>query len=83
LPPEKVVMIGDQVFTDVLGANRCRIPSILVRYIGWDPDADPGKRRRAEAWILKHTAHKPVRHRLDGFIREEARADGQAAQAVL
>lgn len=83
LPPQKVVMIGDQVFTDVLGANRCRIPSILVRYIGWDPDADPGKRRRAEAWILKHTAHKPARHRLDGFIREEARADGQAAQAVL
>ena len=27
LPPEKVVMIGDQVFTDVLGANRCRIPT--------------------------------------------------------
>ncbi len=83
LPPQQVLMIGDQVFTDVLGANRCGIPSILVRYIGWDPAVDPGKRRRAEAWILAHTETRPVRHQMDGFILEEARANGQTAQAVL
>ena len=52
LPKEQTVLIGDQVFTDILCANLTGIPSILVRYIGYDPNADPGKRRRLEARIL-------------------------------
>ena len=30
LQPENVAAIGDQIFTDVIGANRCKIFSILV-----------------------------------------------------
>lgn len=31
LPPENIAAIGDQIFTDVIGANRCKIFSILVQ----------------------------------------------------
>jgi HAD superfamily phosphatase (TIGR01668 family) len=30
-PPEKTAMIGDQVFTDIWGGNRCGLYTILVR----------------------------------------------------
>lgn len=33
LKNEEIVVIGDQIFTDVLGANRCRMKSILVEPI--------------------------------------------------
>ena len=31
--PENIAAVGDQIFTDVLGANRCKIYSILVEPI--------------------------------------------------
>lgn len=31
--PEEAVLIGDQIYTDTLGANCCGVPSILVRSI--------------------------------------------------
>ena len=31
LPAENIAAIGDQIFTDVIGANRCKIVSILVK----------------------------------------------------
>lgn len=31
LPPENIAAIGDQVFTDVIGANHARMYSILVK----------------------------------------------------
>lgn len=30
LPPQKIVLVGDQIFTDILGANIAHIRSILV-----------------------------------------------------
>lgn len=30
LPPENIAAVGDQIFTDVIGANRCNVFSILV-----------------------------------------------------
>lgn len=30
LPPENIAAVGDQIFTDVIGANRCKIFPILV-----------------------------------------------------
>ena len=33
--PKEVVVIGDQVFTDILGANRAGLSNILVKYIGY------------------------------------------------
>ena len=49
----KVVFIGDQVFTDVLGANRCGLDTILVKYIGYYDKGRKGKRRMAERLILR------------------------------
>ena len=49
----EALVIGDQLFTDILGANLAGLDSILVRYIGYDPDEDPGKRRRLEARVLR------------------------------
>ena len=36
LAPENVAAVGDQIFTDVIGANRCNIFSILVEPINED-----------------------------------------------
>lgn len=33
LPPENIAAVGDQIFTDVIGANRCKVFSILVEPI--------------------------------------------------
>ncbi len=32
-PKKKVALVGDQIFTDVLGANRAKIPSLIVKSI--------------------------------------------------
>ncbi len=32
-PPEKCMLVGDQIFTDTLGANRCGVCSVLVKAI--------------------------------------------------
>ena len=42
---EEAVMIGDQVFTDILGANRSQIASILVKFIRLDGEKKIGNRR--------------------------------------
>ena len=52
LPKNQVISIGDQVFTDVLGANQLGIDNILVKYIGYYDDGPKGKRRAAESVVL-------------------------------
>jgi len=52
LLPQQTVVIGDQVFTDIRGANRSGLASILVRFIGADQLKRIGKRRRAEQLLL-------------------------------
>ncbi len=52
LQPAQVICIGDQIFTDILGANRSGLASILVHYIQIDPSAPIGIRRRLEKIIL-------------------------------
>ena len=49
---EQAVFVGDQLFTDILGANRCGIRSILVRYIE-KSGSKPQLRRRFEKVILR------------------------------
>ena len=49
LPREQVALIGDQIFTDVLGANLQHVHSILVQPI-----------RNHNIWLkLRHLAEKP------------------------
>ena len=50
---EEAVFIGDQIFTDILGANRSGIASILVKYIGYYKKEKKGIRRNFEKIILK------------------------------
>lgn len=35
IPPEQAIMVGDQIFTDILGANRAGISSVLVHPLAW------------------------------------------------
>ena len=50
---EEAVVIGDQVFTDVLGANRSKLDSILVEYIKEPNETNIGKRRKLENKVLE------------------------------
>ena len=44
IPAEQAVMVGDQIFTDILGANRAGIASVLVHPMAWGKN--PGRRLR-------------------------------------
>lgn len=48
----QIVVIGDTVHTDIAGANRAGIKSILVKYIGHEKKEWKGFRRYLEAFIL-------------------------------
>ena len=54
---DKIVMVGDQVFTDILCANRYGIASILVKFIGYYTEKNIGIRRTIEKGILKAYRH--------------------------
>lgn len=34
-PPEQAIMVGDQIFTDILGGNRAGITTVLVHPMAW------------------------------------------------
>lgn len=53
LPAERVAMLGDQLFTDVLGAKSAGLKAILVTPLS--PGKLPHTRlaRRLERWVLK------------------------------
>ena len=70
--PEQTVIVGDQVFTDVLGANLTGLDSILVAFIRKPGETKIGKRRTVEQFILRCYARSARhQHRL-GDIRSEA-----------
>ena len=53
LERKETIYIGDQIFTDILGANRSKIPNILVKYIGYYDNEKIGIKRHIEKIILK------------------------------
>lgn len=62
---EETLFIGDQVFTDIYGANRCGIDNILVKYIGYYKKEKKGIRRNIEKIILKlYEINKSCQNRL-------------------
>ena len=68
---QKVVYIGDQIFKDILGANRANIPNILVKYIGYYKKQKIGIKRHLEKIILKiYQKNKKVQNRLGGIELE-------------
>ena len=61
----EAVVIGDTTFTDIAGANRAGIASILVKYIGYYKKEKKGIRRRIERMILAcYPLVRPWRRRL-------------------
>lgn len=67
LKKENVVYVGDQIFTDIYGANRSGIPSILVKYIGYYDKGKKGIKRRLEKIILNlYNVRAKYKSRLGG-----------------
>lgn len=65
LTTSEVVVIGDQLFTDIYGANRSHLPSILVKYIGFYKKERKGIRRNLEKIVLWFYSHsKRYQHRI-------------------
>ena len=70
LDKSEVVYIGDQLFTDILGANMCRIQCILVEFLRKDDETYFGKRRAVEKKILtRYKKNKKYLHRLGGISK--------------
>ncbi|MCR4796035.1 MULTISPECIES: YqeG family HAD IIIA-type phosphatase [Ruminococcus] len=70
---EETVFIGDQMFIDIIGANRCGIPSILVHFIQLPEEKHIGKKRYIEKFILWfYRRNKKYRSQLgDIYIKKE------------
>lgn len=63
MPPSSVAMIGDQVFTDVVGANLAGVTSILVRPLSAGKWLHTRLARRLERLILRGGDHGGPVHR--------------------
>ena len=58
LPNKNVAMIGDQIFTDIMGANRVGIFSIYVKPINKKEYWYTAWKRPFEALLLKHYGYQ-------------------------
>ncbi len=77
------IFIGDQIFTDVYGANRTGIPTILVRYIYWKEEIQIFFKRWLEAIVLlcyrRYRKKNPTKVRGEFFRRGDTYKRGRAA----
>ncbi len=64
------IVIGDQIFKDILGANRSGISSVMVKYIKVPGEKWPGLRRIAEYLILSVYRLTKYNHRLENLKDE-------------
>lgn len=66
---EEAVFIGDQIFTDIYGANKSGIDNILVKYIRYSNETKIGIRRNLEKIILKfYEFSKPYQNRIGDIL---------------
>lgn len=79
LKKNEAVMIGDQVFTDIFGANRCGIPNILVKFMRKESETEIGKKRKLEKIILKfYTKSRKFQNRI-GDIEKKPLSLGKSS----
>ena len=72
LQKEEIVFIGDQLFTDIYGANRSGIDNILVKFIGYNIETKIGIRRNLEKIILKlYSLNNSCQNRIGNILKEE------------
>ena len=70
---EETLFIGDQIFTDILGANKSGIANILVKFIRNENETKIGKRRQVEKIILKmYQRNRTFQNKLGNIIKKEA-----------
>ncbi len=68
---EKTVFVGDQLFTDILGANRAGISNILVSYIRPKEETRPQFRRKIEKAVLcSYEKRTELQNRLGGISKK-------------
>lgn len=68
---EEVVVIGDQIFTDIYGANKSGMANILVKYMRRENEIKAGKKRALEKVILKfYQRSKSYQHRISDIHKE-------------
>ena len=69
---KEALVIGDQVFTDIQGANKCGIANILVEFMRYESETKIGKKRTVEKLILKLYSHsKKYRNRIGNIETKE------------
>lgn len=69
---KEAIFIGDQIFTDIFGANKCGIANILVKFIREKNETKIGKRRQVENIILKfYDRNDKYKHRLGSIVKKE------------
>ena len=68
---KKTVCIGDQLFYDILGANRLGIATIMVHFITAPGETRIGKRRYAEFALLRLWKHTRLCGRLGDIFKED------------
>lgn len=84
LEKEKVVVIGDQLFTDILGANRSEMASILVRFMQRETETKIGKKRMLEKVILSiYKTKKAYQNRLGDITKKEGEGIAKEEKTVL
>ncbi|MCD8299612.1 MAG: YqeG family HAD IIIA-type phosphatase [Clostridiales bacterium] len=59
---ETTIFIGDQIFTDIWGANNAGIPSIMVKYIYWKEEIQIFFKRWLEFFVLRFYRFYRRRH---------------------
>lgn len=70
---KEALVIGDQMFIDILGANKSGLASILVKFIKLESETKIGKRRYLEYLVLEIWKHnKKYRNRLGDIYIEKA-----------
>lgn len=68
----ETLFIGDQIFIDIYGANKCGIANILVKYVTAEIETKIGIRRNLEKIILKiYRITKIYQHRLGDIQKTE------------
>ena len=73
---DQVLCIGDQMFTDVRGANRACLPNVLVRFIRKKDERRIGIRRYLEFLLLAlWRRSRKYRHRIGNIYKDRKSAE--------
>jgi len=73
---EEALCVGDQIFTDIYGANKSGIDNILVKYIRKKNETKIGIRRNLEKIILKfYGMNKSCQNRIGDIHKKELLKD--------